>query len=107
MVTSCIRAQNAHCVGFSCFGGNVAILCLSTALVKLASLRTCIGPASLPDVSFAQTMTPRLVRILLCAFLAFTTLGVSAQVVINELVPANDSTLRDENGDFSDWFELY
>jgi hypothetical protein len=30
-----------------------------------------------------------------------------AQVVINELVAANDSSRLDENGDSSDWFEIY
>src|SRR3954463_8145898 len=52
-------------------------------------------------------MTLHLTGFLLCAALASTAVEVSAQVLINELVPANDSTLRDENGDFSDWFELY
>jgi len=30
-----------------------------------------------------------------------------SQVVINELQPANESTIQDEDGDFEDWFELF
>lgn len=32
---------------------------------------------------------------------------VAAQVVINEVVTSNGATLRDEDGDSPDWFELY
>ena len=34
-------------------------------------------------------------------------LPITAQVVINELVTSNGSTLTDEDGDSPDWFELY
>lgn len=43
----------------------------------------------------------------LCALLALALCAARSQVMINEIVAANDSGLADENGDFSDWFELY
>jgi hypothetical protein len=43
----------------------------------------------------------------LCALLALALCPARAQVMINEIVAANDSGLEDENGDHSDWFELY
>jgi hypothetical protein len=39
-------------------------------------------------------------------FIAFN-LNTHSQVVINEFVSSNTSGLRDEDGDFSDWIELY
>src|SRR5437764_9023039 len=42
-----------------------------------------------------------------CACVALAILPARAQVAVNEIVAANDSGLMDENGDFSDWFELY
>jgi hypothetical protein len=43
------------------------------------------------------------------SFLTFAAIGgmLSAQVAINEICPANNSTLYDEDGDTPDWFELY
>ncbi|HUS37487.1 MAG TPA: CotH kinase family protein [Verrucomicrobiae bacterium] len=43
----------------------------------------------------------------LCALLALALCPARAQVMINEIVAANDSGLADENGDYSDWFELH
>src|SRR5688572_14337281 len=43
----------------------------------------------------------------LCATLMLAAVAVHANVVINEVVTANDAGLIDENGDYSDWFELY
>src|SRR5687768_7028772 len=42
-----------------------------------------------------------------CALAALAASAASAQVVVNEIVTANDSGLMDENGDYSDWLELY
>lgn len=49
---------------------------------------------------------PRCLLLVLLAFLA-TASPASAQIVLNEIVSANDSTLSDENGDYSDWFEIF
>ena len=38
--------------------------------------------------------------------LLFTQLSFT-QIVINEIMPLNISTIADEDGDFSDWIELY
>lgn len=32
---------------------------------------------------------------------------VAQRLVINEIMPANETTLVDEDGEFSDWIELY
>src|SRR4051794_463758 len=50
-------------------------------------------------------MIRRLLR--LCATLALAVWAARGQVTINEIVAANDNGLTDENGDYSDWFELY
>jgi hypothetical protein len=42
-----------------------------------------------------------------CAIFVLAASLARGQVAINELVASNDNGLADENGDFSDWFELY
>ncbi len=37
----------------------------------------------------------------------FTTLSFSQQIAINEFMSSNSKTIKDENGDFEDWIEIY
>ena len=46
-------------------------------------------------------------QLLFILFLSFGTSLCAQQLVLNELMSANDSTFLDEDGDFSDWVELY
>jgi hypothetical protein len=46
-------------------------------------------------------------RLLLCVLFAITSHAFAQHVVINEVMSSNTLTLRDENGDASDWIELY
>jgi len=39
--------------------------------------------------------------------LVFSTATIQAQVVISEFMAANQTTLADEDGEYSDWVELY
>lgn len=44
---------------------------------------------------------------ILLLLLLFTSIGFSQSIVINEVMSANQSTLKDTDGDYSDWIELY
>src|SRR5262249_53739214 len=43
----------------------------------------------------------------LMLLLAFTVTNLNAQVIISEFMASNSSTLRDEDGDSSDWIEVF
>lgn len=43
----------------------------------------------------------------LLLFFAMVTSDAAAQIVINEVCPKNSSIIRDEDGDFEDWIEIY
>ncbi|MFH2140821.1 MAG: lamin tail domain-containing protein [Bacteroidota bacterium] len=45
--------------------------------------------------------------ILLISFLAFLSRTSFSQVLINEICPLNSTIISDEDGEFSDWIELY
>jgi len=45
--------------------------------------------------------------LIVSAFLCFQNNALSQQVAINEVMASNASTIADEDGDFSDWIELY
>ena len=47
------------------------------------------------------------VRIALFLFFIGASFLVTGQVVINEVMSENETTLTDEDGDYSDWIELY
>src|SRR5439155_17155909 len=47
------------------------------------------------------------VTALCCGWLLVTTMVAPAQVVISEFMADNSRTLADQDGDFSDWIELY
>lgn len=46
-------------------------------------------------------------QLLFILFLSIGTPLCAQQIVLNELMSANDTTFLDEDGDFSDWVELY
>lgn len=46
-------------------------------------------------------------KIFFFLLVAFFISGASAQVVINELSPSNNSVYMDEDGDYPDWIEIY
>src|SRR5262245_53981628 len=50
-----------------------------------------------------------LAAVALVSVVGFTTVPVRAvdDLLITEVMAVNDSTLRDEDGDFSDWVEIY
>src|SRR6186713_3197422 len=56
-------------------------------------------------VTFRSSVTPRLLLVLmLVACLDVQTFG---QVIISEFMASNTRTLADEDGEYSDWIELY
>ena len=63
--------------------------------VLLAAVLLCAGCRKAPESSPAPTLSPE-----------ERSRGLG-QVVISEFMEKNRAVLRDEDGDFSDWIELY
>ncbi|MBK9291302.1 MAG: CotH kinase family protein [Bacteroidetes bacterium] len=62
----------------------------------------------MPVFKGASTLCPgKLFIVLLCLVITLKAERLQGQVLINEMMASNASTLADEDGDYPDWIELY
>lgn len=64
------------------------------------------GPKAFESRAKTYPMTQR-IPVIALLFFTFLSTGASQDVVISEFMARNVNTLADENGDYSDWIEIY